>query len=194
MRALQKRFYKLASNYSNNNATIAALWMELEELYGSKRRFYHTLEHLEYIYEVLSGFELSDALEFAIFYHDSIYFSKNNEEQSAVLAQKRLSLLGVPRSLIKDVVTMILDTKTHIASKEQNILFLDADIAILGASSQEYNQYAKNIQKEYSYLSPSVYKRGRKQVLENFLKQKRLFKSDYFFFYKRGASKSKYRT
>lgn len=42
--------------------------------------------------------------------------------------------------------------------------FLDIDMAVLGASPEEYNQYTKRVREEYSFLSDEFYKNLRLKV------------------------------
>jgi predicted metal-dependent HD superfamily phosphohydrolase len=60
-------------------------------------------------------------------------------------------------------------------------IFLDFDLGILGAPQEDYDEYAAQIRREYSYYSGEEYRRGRKAVLEKFLDRKRLYFTDYFY-------------
>ncbi|HIC79330.1 MAG TPA: hypothetical protein EYP02_09120, partial [Sulfurovum sp.] len=128
---LKKRFKTLCKNYTDNEQIIELLWEKIEIKYTNPNRYYHSLEHLEYIYKELEEIELNHILEFSIFYHDIIYDVKNrdNEEQSAKIATIELSKLNVPENIKTEVSQLILETKTHQASSEQNRLFLDSDLA-----------------------------------------------------------------
>ena len=46
---LKENFFNLIKNYSENESLIQNLWNEIELNYSSKKRFYHTLNHLENI-------------------------------------------------------------------------------------------------------------------------------------------------
>lgn len=60
-------------------------------------------------------------------------------------------------------------------------IFLDLDLAILGAASSEYDEYAAQIRKEYIiHYSWEDYRAGRKAVLRGFLTRQRLYFTDYF--------------
>ncbi len=61
-----------------------------------------------------------------------------------------------------------------------NLIFLDLDLAILGASPAKYWQYAIAIRQEYSYLSDRDYRQGRKQVLAEFLNRDRIYFTKHF--------------
>lgn len=57
---------------------------------------------------------------------------------------------------------------------------MDADLSILGKSSQVYLEYTKQIRKEYSIYPHFLYKPGRKKALEHFLALESIFKTEYF--------------
>jgi predicted metal-dependent HD superfamily phosphohydrolase len=78
---------------------------------------------------------------------------------------------------------MILDTQNHQPSPGNldSQIFLDADLAILGAPKLEYESYAQAIHREYSWVSDDEYRTRRKQVLQNFLQRKRIYFTNQLF-------------
>ena len=155
------------------------------DAYGSKERFYHTLEHIRAVLEFVKARtdQLQDrrSVELAVWFHDAVYDTKaqDNEEQSAVLARTILEKLMVPEHGIQRVEQLVRATKTHELTEEDKdgIIFLDSDLSILGTDDTTYDKYAEAIRKEYSWVSDEVYKIGRKRVLEKFLSRERIFKS-----------------
>ena len=179
---LENKFKMLCQNFSHNEKLINTLWQEIKSQHSEKSRHYHTLSHLASIYKELEHINLSPLFQFAIFYHDIVYevSNKNNEEQSALLAQKRLAQLGVPEELNKKVFQLIVETKTHQASSTENELFLDADLSILGANEKCYKQYISNVRKEYTIYDDTSYFTGRKKVLKMFLEKDKMYSTQYF--------------
>lgn len=180
---LKKRFEILCQNYTEDNKLIDTLWQEIKTQYSNSNRYYHTLKHLEHIYRELEEVELNHILEFSIFYHDIIYDIKkrDNEEQSAKLAVKNLNKLDVQKNIQIEVKQLILETKTHQTNSKQNRLFLDADLAILGAEPIEYKDYILNIRKEYTFYNNKTYNSGRIKLLKIFLKKDRIYQSEHFY-------------
>ena len=178
---LKNRFYSLCQNFTNNEKLIAKLWIEIEKAHTVPTRHYHTLIHLQQIYKALPSINIIS--EFAIFYHDIVYdVSRNdNEEKSALLCEKQLNYLGISNKLKNQVTQLIRETKTHKASSATNALFLDADLAILGSDWKRYKEYLQNVRKEYLIYNDDVYNLGRKKVLKQFLKQERIYISEYFY-------------
>ena len=141
---LQKTFLELVSNYTDNNLKIK-FWAEIEKQYTGKKRFYHTLEHLENLLnqltEVKSEIQNWDCILFTLFYHDIVYNSlkSDNEEQSAEIATQRLSQISNSFELIDLCKNQILATKKHLFSTNSDTnYFTDADLSILG---QEWEIY-----------------------------------------------------
>lgn len=184
---LKDRFEKLCLNFTENKILVDKFWIEIENNYSGKSRHYHNLQHLENMFEeidaVRNQIEKFDNISFSIFYHDIIYdaSSKLNEEKSADIAKERLEILSVNNDGIQRIYEQISATKSHKKSDNEDINFLlDADLSILGKSSEVYLEYTKQIRKEYSIYPNFLYKPGRKKVLQHFLELESIFKTEYF--------------
>lgn len=184
---LKERFLQNCLKFSENRNLIENLWLKIENKHSEKGRYYHTLDHLENMFqelEVVKDQILNfTAITFSVFYHDIIYSatSKSNEEKSAELAVSKLEELHVDQDIIKEVFEQILATKTHQMSNHQDTNYLlDADLSILGKEPEIYADYTKKIRKEYSFYPDLLYKPGRKKVLQHFLELESIYKTDYF--------------
>lgn len=185
---LKTTFIALLKNYSDDEALIDNLWHELEQNYSGKKRFYHTLLHLENLLLQLNPVKEEihhwDALLFTLYYHDAIYNSlkADNEEKSAELAEKRMQQLAVPTEIIDRCKEQILATKSHHRSTDSDTnYFTDADLSVLGENWETYSNYLTNVREEYSIYPDMIYKPGRKKVLNHFLAMDRIYKTDYFY-------------
>jgi predicted metal-dependent HD superfamily phosphohydrolase len=185
---LQQTFKKLLLHYTTDHVMIENLWMEIIENYEDNNRYYHTLSHLENILQQLldvkSKINNWETILFTLFYHDIIYnaSSHDNEEQSSLLAQKRMQQINVPNMIIENAVLQILATKKHQFDGDSDTnYFTDADLTILGMEAQDYKKYYKNIRKEYAIYDNEIYNEGRKKVLQHFLNMKRIYKTEYFY-------------
>ena len=178
-------FKTLMLRYSDE-ATAQSYWEELLKKYTGSSRHYHNLIHLKHMIDELEPVEDQvndlDCLLFAIFYHDIIYKAtrKDNEHQSALLFQKRISNTSFDR--IETCMKQIEATKAHLRSedKDTNIL-LDLDLAILGQPWESYETYTKQIRKEYKIYPDFMYKKGRAKAMEDILRSEQtIFKTEYF--------------
>lgn len=184
---LKNTFLSLAANYSDDKVLNLTLWEEIVKNHTDKKRYYHTLVHLENLLFQLSQVKTEinswNTILFTLFYHDVIYNSlkSNNEEKSTEFAIERMQLLYVPKEIIKRCENHILATKHHKVSEDTDTnYFTDADLAILGSNWETYEQYYKNVRKEYAVYPSLVYNPGRKKALKHILTMDNIFKTEYF--------------
>ncbi|MCP4221410.1 MAG: hypothetical protein GY765_42685 [bacterium] len=187
---LRDIWHTLAGQYTQNREAGDNCFSEILENHSAPNRFYHNTDHIENLLHLIHEFRelLADpaALCFAAFYHDIIYdpTRRDNEHQSAQLAQRRLTQLKAPTQTIDWVTALIRATQTHTLTAEidnfDNIdgaFFLDIDLAILGAPCETYNTYASAIRKEYAHVPDDVYARERKKVLQHFLDRDAIYRT-----------------
>jgi predicted metal-dependent HD superfamily phosphohydrolase len=180
-----KLFLQTLSGYTDSVAA-QLLCREVEKRMSERHRYYHTMDHLDFIAVKISGvkdeIEHWDLLVFAIAYHDIVYDVKksDNEEKSAGFAARALHNI-LEEEQIDVVQKFIIATKSHkVSGSSDENYFTDADLAILGASEQDYKNYARAIRKEYSLYPDILYKGGRKKVLQYFLNMPSIFKTRHF--------------
>jgi predicted metal-dependent HD superfamily phosphohydrolase len=185
---LKETFIQLIGSYTTDDRLVKQLWQEIEENYSNKKRYYHTLQHLHNLLPLLQQVkeEIKDwnTILFSFYYHDVIYnaLKRTNEEKSAEFAQIKMQLIGVPQPMIEKCVQQIMATKDHLVSDDNDTnFFTDADLSILGQPWEVYQNYYKNIRKEYSLYPDLIYIPGRKKALLHFTQMERIFKTDFFF-------------
>lgn len=184
---LTDTFLQLVNKYSKNNELATNLWLEIFTNYSEPKRHYHIIDHLEAIIidlqEVKDKITDWDTTLFAVFYHDIIYkaSSSSNEEDSAKLAMQKLTEIKYPAEKIAKCANMILATKSHEPSEDNDTNYLiDADMAILGKSAYDYQKYSEQIREEYSIYPDFMYNSGRKKALSHFLQMKTIYKTQHF--------------
>lgn len=183
---LKSEWRKDAARFSASEAP--AIFVNLVARHSEPQRHYHGLSHLTALLDLLAKhaphIQPGSANRLAIWWHDAIYdpTAKGNEEQSAILARNDLAELGAPAGLIEDVAAIILATKNHWAgpSLGEHDLFLDADIAILGAPPAIYDAYTAAVRKEYAWAPDDAFRAGRSAFLTKALTWPRLFRTDTF--------------
>jgi predicted metal-dependent HD superfamily phosphohydrolase len=186
--ALRRQWEELAAPFMPDAALRADALAQLFALYSETHRAYHNLSHIHAMLFYAEDWKQRGrwrdyaGAAFAIWYHDSIYQTRNsdNEERSAAFALSSLKALAVPAETAARAEKMILATKTHSAEglDEDGKLFLDLDLAILGSASEVYRAYAQAIRAEYSWVPGFLYRRGRRKILNGFLERERLFFTD----------------
>ena len=95
------------------------------------------------------------------------------------LAAGSLGRLGLDADIVADTCRIIEATAGHEATAEPSVeVFLDADLAILGAPPVVYDTYAADIAEEYRHMSAEDYRSGRRAVLDHFLERERIFATE----------------
>lgn len=185
---LKDIWVELLHPYVSVESITGKLWQEIVDAYEAKGRYYHTLQHIEYL--VNHAFIFRDQLQdfgvvlFSIFYHDIVYdpLRNDNEERSSQFARERLKVIGLAEERIKNCVDQILATKDHESIHDQDCdYFLDFDLAILGEEPDLFRAHSLNVRKEYSHLSDPVFYASRRKVLESFLHMPRIYKTEPFY-------------
>ena len=183
---LESEWRKDAARFSASDA--AQIFSDLIARHNEPQRHYHGVRHLSALLDLLARhapqIPPGSPGRLAIWWHDAIYdpTAKDNEEQSADLARDHLARLGAASDLIDDVAAVILATKNHWAGPTlgEYDLFLDADIAILGAPPAIYDAYTRAVRKEYAWVTDDVFRVGRSAFLANALSWPRLFRTRAF--------------
>lgn len=185
---LENTFFDLLKKYTNDENLVENFWSEIKENYSGSKRYYHTLQHLENLLQVLSPIKAKindwDTLLFTLFYHDVIYNATkgDNEKKSAEFAIVRMQTIDIVNIQIEKCKAQILATKKHILSTDSDTnYFIDADLSVLGHDWETYSNYYQNVRKEYSIYPNILYNAGRKKVLKHFLAMDNIYKTNYFF-------------
>ncbi|AFY56006.1 hypothetical protein Riv7116_3554 [Rivularia sp. PCC 7116] len=182
---LFQSWYELLQYYNINQNCAEKPFSQIVEAYSNSNRYYHNLEHIQHVLEVIQTLESRTkcfdikTVEFAAWFHDIVYDTKakDNEEKSAEYAVELLSSLSIPSNVIKNVKSLILKTKTHqISTSDLDAqVLLDADLAILGSNPDVYSKYAQAIRQEYIWVPEAEYFSARKRVLEHFLQRDNIY-------------------
>ena len=183
---LQQRWLRRGRRYGAGDALLEATYADIARRYGERHRSYHTLQHLEAMFADCDRFGVdSAAVDFAVWFHDIVYRpgSAANEARSARLAAAALASIGVAGPLADAVERMILCSKRHRDPQgdSDTRLFLDADMAILGAGAEDYRRYAEAVRREFKRLPGWLYRRGRRQFLAGLLGARPIFESPGFY-------------
>jgi predicted metal-dependent HD superfamily phosphohydrolase len=150
--------------------------------YAEPDRHYHTIVHVGEVVRDTVDMQKDwpwPAPGLAAILHDVIYDTKSNdnEARSAEYASEILKGLGAPSDVREEMARLILLTRTHdtTADDEHGCALLDADLKVLSAEPQVYDAYASAIRREYAWVPDAQYREGRRGVLERFLARPRIF-------------------
>lgn len=154
---------------------VASWWREIDRRYSEPHRHYHTLGHVREMLQLVSG----EAPIAAAWFHDIVYdpTRTDNEDASARIAAVALREAGFSVITVDRVIRMIRATADHDPKDlpAQARLFVDADLAIFGASREHYVEYCDAIRREYAYLSDAEFREQRNAVLDRFLSRPQIY-------------------
>lgn len=172
----------------------------LEAAYAHPPRAYH---HFGHVRDVLGeharvagdvGWSRPVETALAVLYHDAVYVAgrSDNEARSATLAREHLTRwmhgAGVEVARVAHLIELTARHGQHApgdfgtgADADDTRLFLDCDMAILGAPAPEFQRYDLAIAEEYRGVVPGwLYRRKRTAFLRGLLERPRIYLSDYF--------------
>jgi predicted metal-dependent HD superfamily phosphohydrolase len=162
-------------------------WLSLSARYEEPHRAYHTLRHISHCLDELDSVRplAADpvAVEMALWYHDAVYDprAKDNEERSAGLAAQAAAAMGLPAPFGARVAGLIL-VSTHRAPAEDPDaqLFADIDLSILGRSEAAFDEYERQVRREYSGVPEPAFRAGRAAILRSFLQRPSIYATGFF--------------
>lgn len=171
--------------------TLAQTLDALRIRYAEPHRAYHTPAHLDAVLAGVAaaspGLAHPNAVKLAAWYHDAIYdpARTDNEERSARLLEHELPGLATPTQIVQ-AARLVRATADHALPDDMEpglradaAVFLDLDMAVLGAEPIAYDAYERGIAAEYvPVYGAERYRAGRVQFLQGMLARPRLFHTD----------------
>jgi len=165
----------------------AALKDDLLAAYAEPGRHYHDTRHLAEVLARLDELRLAGVafdrtvVELAAWFHDAVYDGERDaEERSAAWAEDSLPAYAGQR-VVAEVARLVRMTEFHDPDDADvdGCALSDADLAILAAGQERYDEYAAAVRREYAHLSDEQFCAGRAQVLQGLLDKERLFHTAY---------------
>jgi predicted metal-dependent HD superfamily phosphohydrolase len=164
-----------------------ANFASLMQCYSEPHRAYHTRQHLEECFHAFEGAhslaQSPGAVGIALFYHDAIYdtHAHNNEEKSAELARQVLASVGAGEPIQAYVTDLILVTR-HAAMPEtpDQKLIVDIDLSILGAPKDRFDEYERQVRREYSWVDEAIFRSVRGKILQELLARPAIYSTKTF--------------
>ncbi|WP_353951216.1 hypothetical protein V6K52_16485 [Knoellia sp. S7-12] len=158
--------------------------------WSEAHRGYHDLRHLDEVVDALA--ELRDgaidgAIEwasvvFAAWFHDAIYditTAAENERRSAELARTALSANGIGIDVVGAVVALIEASEVHDVHETRGpqAVFHDADLWILAAPVERFDDYCADVRREYAAVPDEAYAQARAAILAPFFDREAVYRT-----------------
>ena len=160
---------------------------ELVAAYADPSRGYHDTRHLTEVLDRLdelaaNGASYDDtAVLLAAWFHDAVYDGERDaEERSATWAEDALTDVA-PAPVVAEVARLVRLTETHTPDDgdANGCALSDADLGILAAPRERYDDYVAAVRREYAHLDDEVFDAGRADVLRALAAKPRLFHTAY---------------
>ncbi|BDZ41137.1 hypothetical protein GCM10025865_04360 [Paraoerskovia sediminicola] len=165
------------------------LGRSLLDRWHEPHRTYHDAAHLTFVLDSLDQLLAESpgtagpprTLHLALWFHDAVHdgVAGDDEKRSAALAVESLTPLLEPID-VAEVARLVRLTATHDpdAADLAGALVCDADLAILGTSSDRYARYARQVRAKYAHVPDDVFASARAEVLETLLTRPALYRTD----------------
>lgn len=147
---------------------------ELLAAYAGTGRRYHDSRHLAEVLDRLDELGCTDpTVLLAAWFHDGVHEgAADDEERSAQWAARTL-----PGDLAEEVARLVRVTADHRPADDDGPgqLLCDADLAILAAEEDRYDEYTTAVRREYAHVPDRDFATGRTTVLATLLEAPSLF-------------------
>ncbi|MFJ7068757.1 hypothetical protein [Streptomyces sp. NPDC101115] len=162
---------------------LLSRWTEPQRRYHTAEHLLAVLDHIDELSEKGGeGGEL-ELVRLAAWFHDAVYRPdrSENEERSAVLAEKALHEAGLTTHQVAEVARLVRLTATHDAAPGDlnGETLCDADLAILASNPDTYRGYTAAVREEYAFVPEAAFREGRATILRHLLALPRLFRTPY---------------
>jgi predicted metal-dependent HD superfamily phosphohydrolase len=152
--------------------------------YHDERHLLHCVRAAEAVRAQADG---PDAVAFALWFHDAVYWPwrRDNEARSAVQAHESALRLGLGRPFADRVHALVMAT-AHLSggatahADPAADWVVDIDLGILGAPADAYDRYERDVRREYFFVTPWAWRKGRSAVLRHFIAQPQIYRTAHF--------------
>jgi len=180
----------------------------LQAAYALPPRAYHNFGHVQEVlrhYQSVTegpGWRQPREVQLAALYHDAIYEAGrgDNETCSAQMAREAIARWLPDEDIDTERVVQLIElTARHGGLTREDVdpeaaLFLDCDMAILGAPPAVFDAYDAGIAREYRPVVPGwIFRRKRRTFLKALLARERIYLSDFFHARLEGAARDNLR-
>ncbi len=160
-------------------ADVMAAWAE-------PHRHYHDQRHLRECMALWTRWRQlcrrPGEVAVALWFHDVVYDPRDqsNELKSAAWASRSLLNAGADSNAAQRVHDLVMATKHDLSETAHDAdaaLLLDIDLAILGSPVDRFEQYQRDVRREYAWVQGRHYQAARARVLQGFLDRAQLYHS-----------------
>jgi predicted metal-dependent HD superfamily phosphohydrolase len=176
--------WQLLVGRHTTSALVTVVGQRLLESWAEPHRRYHTFAHLR---DVLGGVDDlaehaadPDAVRLAAWFHDAVYRGRSDdEEQSALRAERDLTALEMSGDLVAEVARLVRLTVTHdpAPGDRNGEVLSDADLAVLAVPAARYAANTAAVRAEYAHVPDQEFGAGRAGILRALLDSQFLYRT-----------------
>jgi len=166
---------------------LTALQVDVLARYREPQRHYHTMQHIDECFErwqELGAHATHPAeVQLALWFHDVIYDTQrtDNEARSAALARDAALSHGVVADSAQRIAELILFTRHAVEPEGRDAeALIDVDLSILGAAAARFDEYERQVRREYAWVPEDTFRKRRREVLEQFLARSHIYSTGVF--------------
>jgi predicted metal-dependent HD superfamily phosphohydrolase len=187
--ALRQHWQALCGQLGLNDPAARPLGERLLRAWRRWPRRYHDTRHLAACIDAAAAVRAHcvapSAVAWALWFHDAVYWpwARDNEARSADWARDSALALGLPTPFATQVHRLVMATahgQGHATDDPDAPWVLDIDLGVLGQPAEVYDRYARDVRREYFWVLPATWRRGRAAVLRNFLNQPAIYRTPLF--------------
>ena len=111
-------------------------------------------------------------------FHDAIYnsMSKSNEERSADWAAEFISSCGATQDAVDRIRLHVLATRHDaLPDDADSRMVIEIDLSILGADPGRYDEFERDVRREYRWVPRFIYAPKRAAILQSFSNRPRIY-------------------
>jgi predicted metal-dependent HD superfamily phosphohydrolase len=169
-------------------AAVDSAGQSLISRYAEPHRRYHSLLHVTEMIAAMETLAAADQPEadpadralgvLVAWFHDAVYdpWATDNEARSADVARDVCRGLGLAARHTDVVVELIEATAAHdLPSAGVAASVHDADLWILSAPAERFDDYCAQVRQEYAHVEAPAYRAGRSLILRSFLDREQIY-------------------
>ncbi|MEW6704913.1 MAG: hypothetical protein AB1430_08695 [Pseudomonadota bacterium] len=186
---LQAHWLRLCESLAIRGPGPVQMGQRLEQAWRRWPRRYHDTRHLQACVEAAQQWQAHmvdpAAVAWALWFHDAVYWPwrRDNEARSAELARNAALGLGLAPAFAQRVHHLVMLTAhghAPAARDPDGDWLVDIDLGVLGQPRPVYERYARDVRREYFWVLPGRWRKGRGAVLRHFLGQPSIYRTPAF--------------
>jgi predicted metal-dependent HD superfamily phosphohydrolase len=172
---------------------IRATGERLLDRWSHPSRTFHNVRHLADVLrrvdELAEETHEPDLVRLGAWYHGAVFahdvdaehatLDSADEDASAALAVAELTVLGVPEGAARRTRELVTTLGRHFADPGDTdaAVLCDADLALLAAEPQRYQEYLRAVRAEYERIPQAAFLRARRTIVTRLLARPQLYTS-----------------